>query len=343
MDLGRHGTVCRQPRRGHRLRGERAPGAGHPQGRNPAQPGASPAGLRHRGRTQQRSERLLRRSRHRRRRGHRPLLPRASPRRALGGALVLSATRGLLAAGALALVLLASCNLDLTGATCNTNENCPVRQFCSVPSGARQGTCQLGDRITATLALTADPSLIPAGSSTQAVATLTADGGPPGPDGGLVTDLVSWSVDPGTENVISVGNDAGTRGLVEGLQPGQGILVGTISFAGRQLQATTTIVVSNAELQRVVVVPDRVQYAAGTAGNATAIGFFSDGSHADLTSLVKWTSSGPSVLAVSTASGSWGRLNALAPGVVRLQASYLDVTASTAVTVSDAKLNGLAI
>jgi trimeric autotransporter adhesin len=259
-----------------------------------------------------------------------------------GAADPLPAGRSLAAAGALTL-LLAGCNLDLTGATCNTNENCPVRQYCSVPPGARQGTCQLGERITATLALGADPSLIPAGSSTQAVATLTAQGGPPVPDGGLVTDLVSWSVDPASESIISVGNLEGTRGLVEGLRPGQGLLVGTMSFAGQQLRATTSIVVSNAELQRVVVVPDRVQYAAGTAGNATAIGFFSDGSHADLTSLVKWTSSAPSVLAVSTASGSWGRLGALAPGMVLLQASYLDVTGSTSVTVSNATLTGLAI
>jgi hypothetical protein len=115
------------------------------------------------------------------------------------------------AAGALAL-LLAGCNLNLTGATCNTNENCPVRQYCSVAPGARQGTCQLGERITATLVLGADPSLIPAGSSTQAVATLAAQGGPPVPDGGLVTDLVSWSVDPASESIISVGPAAGSRG-----------------------------------------------------------------------------------------------------------------------------------
>jgi len=255
----------------------------------------------------------------------------------------LAATCSLVAAGAIALVLLAGCNLDLTGATCNTNENCPVRQFCSVPAGARQGTCQLGERITATLALGADPSLIPAGSSTQAFATLTAEGGPPVPDGGLVTDLVSWSVDPASESVISVGNLEGTRGLVQGLRPGQGLLVGTMSFAGQQLRATTTVVVSNAELQRVVVVPDRVQYAVGTAGNATAIGFFSDGSHADLTSLVKWTSSAPSVLAVSTTSGSWGRLSAQAPGQALIQASYLDVTGATSVKVSNATLTGLAI
>ncbi len=86
------------------------------------------------------------------------------------------------AAWGLGVLLVAGCNLDLTGATCNTNENCPVRQFCAVPSGAKQGSCQTGERVTATLALGADPSLLPAGGSTQAMATLSAQGGPPVPE-----------------------------------------------------------------------------------------------------------------------------------------------------------------
>jgi hypothetical protein len=241
------------------------------------------------------------------------------------------------------LLLLAGCKLDLTGATCNTNENCPVRQYCAVPAGSRQGSCQTGERVNATLALSADPSILPAGGTTQAVATLTSEGGPPVPDGGLVTDLVSWSVDPSTADIISVGNSPGTRGLVQALRPGQGLLVGTTGFAGQQLRGTATIVVSNAALQRLVVVPDRVQYAAGTAGSTTATGFFSDGSHADLTSLVKWSSSAPSVMAVSTSSGSWGRLGAQSPGQSTIEAGYLELTGSTSVTVSDARLIGLSI
>src|SRR5262249_26777037 len=153
-------------------------------------------------------------------------------------------------------------------------------------------------------------SLLPAGGTTQAVATLTAQGGPPVPDGGLVTDMVDWAVDPTSEHIISVGNDAGSRGLGEALPAGPGGALGTVSLAGQLVRGSTTIVVSNAALTRLVVVADRPQYAAGTAGAATATGFFSDGSHADLTSLVKWSSSAPTVLGVSTASGSWGRLAA---------------------------------
>ncbi|HZW87594.1 MAG TPA: hypothetical protein VFF12_00825 [Myxococcaceae bacterium] len=251
--------------------------------------------------------------------------------------------RSAVAVAGLALALLAGCSLDLTGATCNTNENCPVRQYCAVPAGAKQGSCQIGERISAELLLTANPSLLPAGGTTQAVAILTAQGGPPVPDGGLVTDLVAWSVAPGSEDLISVGNDAGSRGLVVALRPGQGVLTGTITFAGKLVEGSTTIVVSNAALTRLVVVADRVQYAAGTAGSATATGFFSDGSHADLTSLVKWTSSAPTVLGVSTASGTWGRLSAVTPGMAVIQASYLELGGSTSVTVTNAKLSGLSI
>ncbi len=245
---------------------------------------------------------------------------------------------------AVALVLLAAaCSLDLTGATCNTNDNCPVRQFCSVPDGAKQGSCRPGERISATLALSANPAILPAGGTTQAVATLSTTGGPAVPDGGLVTDLVEWSVQPGSEAIISVSNDAGTRGLVQALAAGEATLLGSILFADMRLDSSTRIVVSNAALQRIVPVADRLQYAPGTTGSAAATGFFSDGTHADLTSLVAWTSTAPGVLTVSNASGSWGRLAAQTPGQVSLRASYQGLAGTTAVTVGAATLVGLTI
>src|SRR5262249_37224385 len=96
-------------------------------------------------------------------------------------------------------------------------------------------------------------------------------------------------------------------------------------------------------LQRIVAVADRIQYAPGTPGSAAATGFFSDGTHADLTSLVTWSSSAPSILGVSNASGSWGRLSALAPGKATLRAAYLALGGSTRVVVGSASLVGLSI
>jgi len=247
------------------------------------------------------------------------------------------------ASWALVLLALAGCKLDLTGARCNTNDNCPGRQFCSVPDGAKQGTCRPGERFEATLALTATPAILPAGGTTQAFATLSTSGGPAVPDGGLVTELVDWSVAPGSEGLLSVSNDAGTRGLVQALAPGEGTLLGSILFSDQRVQSSTRVVVSNAALQRIVPVADRLQYAPATRGSASATGFFSDGTHADLTSLVTWASSAPGVLTVSNAAGSWGGIAALAPGQASLRASYLDLTGTTAVTVGAAALIGLAI
>ena len=199
------------------------------------------------------------------------------------------------------------------------------------------------ERYSATLALAANPAILPAGGTTQAVASLTTTGGPTVPDGGLVTDLVAWAVAPGSEGIITVSNDAGTRGLVEALAPGEATLLGSMLFADQRLQSSTRVVVSNAALQRIVAVADRLQYAPGTRGSAAATGFFSDGTHADLTSLVTWASSAPGVLTVSNVAGSWGRVAAQAPGQASLRATYLNLTGTTAVTVGAATLVGLAI
>ncbi|MGZ6132097.1 MAG: hypothetical protein ACXWLF_08730, partial [Myxococcaceae bacterium] len=174
-------------------------------------------------------------------------------------------------------------------------------------------------------------------------ATLTTTGGPTVPDGGLVTDLVAWAVAPGSQGIITVSNDAGTRGLVEALAPGEATLLGSMLFSDQRLQSSTRVVVSNAALQRIVAVADRLQYAPGTRGSAAATGFFSDGTHADLTSLVTWASSAPGVLTVSNVAGSWGRVAAQAPGQASLRATYLNLTGTTAVTVGAATLVGLAI
>src|SRR5262249_33567054 len=121
------------------------------------------------------------------------------------------------------------------------------------------------------------------------------------------------------------------------------VLMGSINFADQRLEATTRIVVSNAALQRIVAVADRIQYAPGAPGGAAATGFFSGGPPADLTSPVARSSSAPPVLCVSNASGSWGRLSALAPGKATLRASYLTMAGATSVVVGSATLVGLSI
>src|SRR5262249_29999527 len=78
-------------------------------------------------------------------------------------------------------------------------------------------------------------------------------------------------------------------------------------------------------------------------GAASATGFFTDGTHADLTSLVQWSSDAPAVMSVSNASGNWGRLGALVPGQARLLASYQKLGGDAGVTVTSATLAALSI
>ena len=63
-----------------------------------------------------------------------------------------------------------------------------------------------------------------------------------------------------------------------------------------------------------------------------AIGTFSDGSTADITNIVHWTSSNVGAATISNAAGSHGLATAIAPGATIITAS-LDVMASTNLTV----------
>lgn len=62
------------------------------------------------------------------------------------------------------LLLLAAvgCSVPLDGAPCLSDENCPLDQTCSVPSGAGEGTCVVGTRTDA--GLTADAGRLDGGS-----------------------------------------------------------------------------------------------------------------------------------------------------------------------------------
>jgi hypothetical protein len=242
--------------------------------------------------------------------------------------------------------LLAACRLDLTGATCHDDSNCPVRQYCARAISEPQGVCRTGvgpPEISVDFTVGADRRLIPLGGTAQAYAiAVVLDGGLVVPDGGVVTDLVDWETDP--TGIISVANDDGSpKGAIVALAPGTTTLKAFIVIDHVPLSAEAPFVVSSAELLDVLVVTDRPSYAANTGGAAAATGFFTDGTHADLTSLVQWSSSAPGVMSVSNASGTWGRLAALAPGEARLQASYQKLEGDAGVEVTAATLVALSI
>lgn len=232
--------------------------------------------------------------------------------------------------GVAASVLVTACVPHLTGAPCRADNNCPVNQYCD-------GTnCQSGpppaNRVVQLLVST-PTGILPLGSTVQATATAVLQSGAQED----VTAAAAWSSTD--SRVAQVSNDAGSVGLVLAVATGE---VGVDATLGSN-SGSAHLIVTDAQLVFLVVTVDRPVVAARSDVLCTATGFFTDGTHADLTSLASWTSSQPQVVFVSTTPGSIGALEPLSAGTAEVTARYQRLTGSTAVTVTDATLVGLSI
>jgi uncharacterized protein YjdB len=87
--------------------------------------------------------------------------------------------------------------------------------------------------------------------------------------------------------------------------------VGLVGFALALLAARPAVA---QQIERITVQPSTVEIGIGEVVLLTAIATFSDGSTANISELVEWTSSGPGVARVSNRRGSKGRVTARATG-----------------------------
>jgi hypothetical protein len=183
------------------------------------------------------------------------------------------------------------------------------------------------------IVVTTPAGIVPLGAMVQATATASLQS----EDTEDVTTIVSWtSMD---ERVVKVSNDPGSQGAVLAMGTGEADVTATLG----SVTGTVHLVVTNAELVSLVVTMDRPVVAPRTDVACSAVGFFTDGSHADLSSLVAWTSSEPSVVSVSAAPGNVGALTVLGPGTARLHASYQKLSGYSDLSVTSAVLAGLVI
>ncbi len=230
-----------------------------------------------------------------------------------------------------ALVLWLGCVPKLTGAPCHTDTNCPVNQYCD-------GTnCQAGPppptRVLQLL-VTTPVEILPLGSTVQATATAVLQSGADQD----VTATASWSSSNSLVAAVS-NSDAGTAGVVLAVATGEANVTATLGSNS----GSAHVVVTDAQLVSLVVTVDRPVVAPLSDVTCTATGFFTDGTHADLSTVASWTSSQPTVVSVSTSPGSVGALVALATGTAQLSASYQQFTGATNLTVTDATLLALTI
>jgi uncharacterized protein YjdB len=149
-----------------------------------------------------------------------------------------------------------------------------------------------------------------------------------------VTAVVVWqSSDP---SIASVSN-AAPHGRVSAVSAGAAII--TASASG--FSATANVTVTAAVLQQLVVSPSSASMPRGLTTGFSVTGLFSDGSSADLTGQVTWTSSAPSIATVSNAPGTQGSVQALQVGSVTLTASQGARSGTAAITVTPAVLAAL--
>jgi hypothetical protein len=100
--------------------------------------------------------------------------------------------------------------------------------------------------------------------------------------------------------------------------------------------ATTTLIITNAEIVSMTVLPDHAVIPLGQNKQLTATGILSDGSTADVTRDVNWMSSNPSVALVGNTPGQQGTVFSKSTGVsiitIRDPASGIKGTSKVSVT-----------
>lgn len=153
----------------------------------------------------------------------------------------------------------------------------------------------------------------------------------------ILTSQVQWNTsDP---SVATVSNAPGYEGLAAALSPGSVTITATLGAAA----ASTVFTVTPAALVSIGVTPANPSMANGLTTRFVATGVYTDNSTQDLTAVVAWTSSDPTVASVSNASASHGLATAVSPGSVTITAASGSVSGSMSLTVTPAALVSIAL
>lgn len=115
-----------------------------------------------------------------------------------------------------------------------------------------------------------------------------------------LTNDVTWS--SSEESVATISNESGSKGLAAGIAAGTTTIVATSG----NIAATTSLNVTSVVLVSITVTPANISVGYNTTVQYTATGHYSDNTTADITELVIWSSSEPSIATISNEPGSKG-------------------------------------
>ena len=152
-----------------------------------------------------------------------------------------------------------------------------------------------------------------------------------------ITAKVVWT--SSAPSIATVSNASGYDGLTIALSPGPATITATLGT----IAGSTGLTVTPATLVSIGLTPTSPSIATGLTAQFVATGVYTDNSTQNLTTSVAWTSSDPTVVAVSNAMGSNGLATALGQGSVTITASSGGVSGSTGLTITPATLVSIAV
>jgi hypothetical protein len=212
-----------------------------------------------------------------------------------------------------------------------------ITAISSVDTGSKSATAQLTVRNVTLNSVIVSPSSasISIGVTQQFRATgVFSDG-----TSADLTNSVAWR-----SGTIAAASIDLVSGVATGLTAGQTEISATSSLASGSLVGSALLTVKNATLGSITIAPANPTIPVAVTQQFRAIGVFSDGTSADMTNLVAWTSSTPAVATINPNSG-------LATGVT-VGSSVITATSSvatggkagiTTLTVSNATLSSIAV
>ena len=154
---------------------------------------------------------------------------------------------------------------------------------------------------------------------------------------GDVTEQATWA--SGDASILTVVATGASAGLATAVGAGKTTITATLNGTS----GTASVTVTTPTLTSIVVSPATATIFVGATSSFTAKGSYLDGTSADLTDSVTWTSSATTVVSISNAAGSRGQATALAVGTANIQAALSGVTGTAAVTVSAQPLVSIAV
>ena len=144
-----------------------------------------------------------------------------------------------------------------------------------------------------------------------------------------LTSLVTWS-----SSSIGVATVSAT-GAVTGLAAGSTVITATLN----NVSQTTAAIITAPTISAISVTPEGMTLPIGISQQFTATAIYSDGSTADLTSGVTWSSSSTAVATIDNT----GLASTLAAGTTTIIATVGSLTDSTSLTVVAAHLTSISI